>query len=695
MVDAPPELIASNVNPVDTPPPPDAPPVGSPWPRRARWTIGIIVTLMIGLQLTAGFPERWVADIGSFFAAFEDWVIQNNDSHWLFTVFLNPLKDGIGSLLEAVTNTLLRMTWIGVIVTATAIAGLMAGWRKALLAFVGFLAIGMFGLWEFGMETLALMLVAVAVALVIGLPLGVWAGRSSKIDRVLRPVLDGMQTIPAYSYLLPLVLLFSIGDTTAFIAVVIFALPPVVRLTSLGMHGVAETSMEVADSFGATSRQRLFKVQLPLAKPSIMLGVNQTIMMALGMVVIAAVVGARGLGREVYNGLQHLDVGQALNGGLTIVILAIVLDRVSYGWSARDSRMVAKGASLLGRHFSRRTIVIAAIAISVGAIFLGRNVLTQQEFPGSATVSVADPTNASVTWLEDNLSGATGAVSDATIRLGLDPIRDLLLGLPWWMVCGGAALLAWQVSRRMGLAIMSFLCLAAIGVLGMWDIAMDTLSQVIVGVVIAVVIAVPLGIAAARSDRFQKILRPFMDAMQTLPAFVYLVPVVALFNVGRVPGVIAAVIYSLPPCIRLTDLGIRGVNKETVEAARSFGSTSWQTLRKIQLPLARPSILLGINQTIMMVLSVVIIAGLIGGGGLGLEVIFGLTHSEIGRGVTGGICIMLLAIVIDRITQAMGMAPRTLRGPVGTGLGWWPRVRAIGERSSGTPIDGAAEGGNA
>jgi ABC-type proline/glycine betaine transport system permease subunit len=215
----------------------------------------------------------------------------------------------------------------------------------------------------------------------------------------------------------------------------------------------------------------------------------------------------------------------------------------------------------------------------------------------------------------------------------------------------------------------------------MWDEAMDTLSQVIVAVVLSVIIAIPIGIWSARSDVVQRGLKPVLDTMQTMPQFVYLVPVVALFAPGRVPAVIAALIYALPPCVRLTDLGIRQVPANTVEAALAFGATPRQLLSKVQLPLARPSILLGVNQTIMMVLSVVIIGALIGGGGLGLEVYRGLTHDEIGQGMIGGICILLLAIVIDRITQASGMAQRTMRGPVGGSLGFWTKVRAIRVRT--------------
>jgi glycine betaine/proline transport system permease protein len=240
----------------------------------------------------------------------------------------------------------------------------------------------------------------------------------------------------------------------------------------------------------------------------------------------------------------------------------------------------------------------------------------------------------------------------------------------------------------------SFLCIAAIGVVGQWDNAMNTLSQVIVGVVFSLAIGIPIGIWSAHNDRVQRILKPLLDGMQTLPQFVYLVPVIALFHVGYVPGIIAAVVYALPPCIRLTDLGIRQVPKDSVEAAVAFGATDGQLLRKVQLPLARPSIMLGVNQTIMMVLSVVIIAGLVGGEGLGYQVINGLSH-DFGTGLVAGICILLLAIVIDRITEAMGQpAGRPTNRPHPIGWFFGPsRARRAAVEVGGEEVPGEIPAG--
>jgi glycine betaine/proline transport system permease protein len=637
------------------------------WRRRLAWAAIVVVAIVVGLLiLPGGYPDGLTVDAAKPLNAANDWVIAHQRTHPLWVHVLVPFKNTVNTAVEQLVKGLARLTWLGLLVLIGGLSAYLAGWRKGVLASVGFLVIGLLGMWTDSLDTLALIVLAVLVALVIGIPLGIYSARHPDVERVLRPVLDAMQTIPAFSYLIAIVLFFGIGATSAMIATVIFALPPVIRLTSLGIREVPTDALEAGVSFGTTGRQLLRKVQLPLAKPAIMVGVNQTIMMALGIIVIAATIGYPGLGLQVLKALEGLHVGQALGAGLAIVAMAIVLDRVTYGWSQRDLSVTTISVSRWT--ISRRVVALALLIAVVVAVIIGRQVLQQQDFPDAWVVSIAKP----VDRLDDSVIRAVGGftswLTDAANIYALNPLRGLLQGVPWWMVCLGAAAAAWAAARRIGLTIAAFLCIAAIGFVGQWDNAMDTLSQVIVGVVLSVAIAIPIGIWSARSDRVQRVLKPLLDGMQTLPQFVYLVPVIALFHVGRVPGVIAALVYALPPCIRLTDLGIRQVPTDRVEAAVAFGATDGQLLRKVQLPLAKPSIMLGINQTIMMVLSVVIIAGLVGGEGLGYQVINGLSH-DFGTGLIAGICILLLAVVIDRITQAMGQPGG--RPSTGSPIGWF------------------------
>jgi glycine betaine/proline transport system permease protein len=239
------------------------------------------------------------------------------------------------------------------------------------------------------------------------------------------------------------------------------------------------------------------------------------------------------------------------------------------------------------------------------------------------------------------------------VELTLSSLQNGLIAIPPLLIILVFCVIAWKVSG-IKLAVFSCAALVFIGLLGMWENTMITLAMVFCSVIFCTIVGIPFGILAGRSDRFDAILRPCLDAMQTTPAFVYLVPIVMLFSVGNVAGVLATIVFALPPIIRLTSLGIRQVHPELVEAALAFGATNWQVLRKVQIPLALPTIMAGLNQTIMMALSMVVIASLIGAGGLGAPVVRGLNSLDIGLATIGGLSIVLMAIVLDRITQSMG-----------------------------------------
>ncbi len=256
-----------------------------------------------------------------------------------------------------------------------------------------------------------------------------------------------------------------------------------------------------------------------------------------------------------------------------------------------------------------------------------------------------------VIWLTDNLATAFDAISQV-VGFILVKIDFFFNWVPWPISIGAIALIAWLVSGRR-VAIFTAIALFLMGSLELWAEGMSTLALVTTSVFISVVLGLPTGILSAKNERFDALLRPILDGMQTIPSFVYLIPAIMFFGIGNVPGIMATVIFSLPPMVRLTSLGIRQVDFEVVEAGHAFGSTPWQLLVKIQLPLALPSIMAGVNQTVMMALSMVVVAAMIGAGGLGYKILYSIQRVDLAVGIEAGLGILFIAMVLDRILQGV------------------------------------------
>jgi len=274
------------------------------------------------------------------------------------------------------------------------------------------------------------------------------------------------------------------------------------------------------------------------------------------------------------------------------------------------------------------------------------------EFPEFLRIPVDQWVDALMSWLITNWGAAFDAIGNAILAILLY-IERFLLWLPWVLVVVVVALVAWRVMRLWWAGVIMAGFLVLIGTFGYWDLAMMTLAIIISAVILSLLIGIPTGILMAKSNRAESIMKPILDAMQTMPSFVYLIPALMFFGLGKVPAVFATIIYAVPPVIRLTNIGIRQVPQSVIEAARAFGSSPWQILKDVQFPLAIPSIMVGVNQTTMMALAMVVIASMIGARGLGLEVLLAINRIEVGRGFEAGLSIVLLAIIIDRLTHAL------------------------------------------
>jgi glycine betaine/proline transport system permease protein len=628
----------------------------------------LVVVLSAAVSGSGVWPGGWTVDIKTPLNDLDNWLVDNREKSPIFLYFLLHISNSAESSVDAIVSLFDAMGWVGVTVVGTLVGWAAGGSdlsRRALrtgATTLGvFVACGVLEMWEATMETLALMTVAVFASAVLGLLLGLGAGLSDRFEKMLRPVFDTMQVMPAFAYLLPLLLMFGVGVPSALIATVIYAAPPMARLTSLGLRSADPAALEASASLGASSWQRLWTARLPLARKQMMLGLNQAIMMCLSMVVLASLIGSEGLGDEIYQALGSLDVGTALTAGVAVVLIAVLLDRTTAAAGERLDATVTVGATKLMARV--RLAVWGLVLVLIGVFSAIGSSLGEREWPEAWTVDLTRPLQDAVDWLTDTIGsgvplvGGTEVWAHGFTDYMLNPLRSGLLTTPWWALALLVAVVGWVVSTWRA-ALTGVICLGLIGVMGLWEKSMDTFSQVLGGLVVTVAIGILFGILAARIERVERMLRPVLDTMQTMPQFVYLIPVIALVGLSRSAGIIAAVIYACPAVIRITAQGLRYVDPAAMEASRSLGATGRQQLLGVQLPLARKSLLVGVNQGVVLVLSMVVIAGLIGGGALGYDVVQGLSKGDLSQGLPAGIAIVCLGIMLDRISQPAGARPR-------------------------------------
>ena len=649
-----------------------------PWWRRTPVRVGLVVaTMWLSYRALRGeYP--WPASLswnGLQFRLddFQVWLIEQRsaeDKGLVFTIF-DGFRLLVDDLVAWFDRFFLWLTWPGVTAIAALSVWRLGGLRAGLAVLAAFAAYALSGLWAESMETFALMIVAVGLSLLVGFPLGIAAGRSERFNRALTPLLDAAQIVPAFAYLMPVVLLFSVGYAAAVVATMVYAIPPAVRIAALGVRQVPTNTVEAAASLGATRRQMLGKVQLPLARRMLLLAVNQTILFALSMVVIAGLIGGGGLGAVVNSGISS-NPALAILAGFVIVVMAIALDRSTEAIAERtdptrrhlDSRHLGSVGRRSLRLRTAGVAVVGTLAVVVSKLAGAGGVypleagdplreVTLQGWVLARIQSVLDFVQDPTSWVFQ----ITEPTANFILQKLLLPLQAFLVEGPWFVTLGGLVLVALIVSGpRPALTVLVMLGL--IGVSGVWGLAMDTLSQVLVATLMAVLIGVGIGVAASESRFVSRAMRPVNDVLQTLPQLVYIVPFIYLMPVSIVPGIIAGVLYAFPVVVRLVERGINDVAPQSVEAAAAFGATRRQVLTKVKIPLAGDAIMLGVNQGIIMVLAVVVIGGLVGSGGLGYEVAQGLVRGYFGQGVIASFAILALGIALDRVTQGTRRARR-------------------------------------
>ena len=502
------------------------------------------------------------------------------------------------------------------------------------------------------MQTLSFVLVAVPLSVFLGLTLGIIAFRSKTFESILAPLLNVAQTMPHFSYLIPVVVFFGIGDHAGAISTVIFATPPMIRLTILGLKKVSPEVVEAGMMSGCNSRQLIFKVLIPTARHDILIGVNQVIMQCLAMAVIASFIGAKGLGYDLLVALNMLKIGQALELGISIVLIAVVLDRLSLAWAKKQVDYFADVPFYLRHKYSLAFVGIliftsvAAYVASVAFPDKANYFYFIQESQGLTTEKFWDSI---VDWIITNTYDNVQSFNAFMIISILMPMKEAYLAMPvaatLFLVAGTGYIVGGFRSAVVATAFIAFIALTP-----WWDRALITAYMATFAVIISVTIGCSVGILCSRSPKATKFILLVCDTFQTFPSFVYLIPVIMLFGVSDLSVLIAVIVYATIPATRYTVEGLSNVPKSLQEAGSMSGVNRTQRLLKIELPLAFPHIMLGINQTVIFSLFMIIIGAFIGTDDLGQLIMQSLSEANgMGQGIVLGLCVAFIGLAVDHL----------------------------------------------
>jgi glycine betaine/proline transport system permease protein len=530
----------------------------------------------------------------------------------------------------------------------------LKGPRLALFTGITFVYIAVFGQWEPSMETLSFVLVAAPVSVLLGLLVGVWAFRVKLVETILNPILNVMQIMPHFSYLIPVMVFFGIGDHAGAIATVIFATPPMVRLTILGLKKLSPEIAEAGLMSGCNNWQLLTRVLIPTARRDILIGVNQVIMSCLAMVVIASLIGAKGLGNNLLIALNQLRIGLAIELGVCIVLIAIMLDRLSLAWADKQVDYFAD-LSFVQRH--KYSLIFAAVFVAgvvlawIGSLIFKEGFNYLYLIPHNKGITTESFWQAGVDWIWDTFFYALKGFNEWLIVQVLLPVKNAYLSMPvvaTFLLTMGIGYIVGGI--RVALAVGGFLLFIALT--EWWDRALITAYLMTISVLISTFIGVVAGTLCAQHPVSTRIMLTICDTFQTFPSFIYLIPVMMLFGVTDTSVLIAIVVYATVPATRYTIQGLLSVPPELQEAGSMSGVSRIQRYLFIELPMAFPHMALGINQTVVFALSMVIIGALIGTDDLGQLILKSLSdRAGVGNGIVLGLCVAFIGLAIDQVLR--------------------------------------------